>query len=81
MLLPIEVADVSLAYDRDVKLPRYARAGIPEAWLVDLANRRLLIHRRPGPEGYAEQTEAADLAAAPLGVGPSATVDLSRLFP
>ena len=32
----IEVADSSLAYDRDVKFPRYAAAGIPEAWLVDL---------------------------------------------
>ena len=30
----IEVADTSQAYDRDVKIPLYARAGIPEAWLM-----------------------------------------------
>ena len=36
ILLIIEVADTSLAYDRSVKLPLYARAGIAEVWLVDL---------------------------------------------
>jgi Uma2 family endonuclease len=38
VLLLVEVADSSLAYDREVKLPRYARAAIPEIWLVDLAD-------------------------------------------
>ena len=33
VLLLVEVADTSLASDRDVKVPRYARAGIPEVWL------------------------------------------------
>jgi Uma2 family endonuclease len=36
VLLVIEVADTSLQYDRDVKLPLYAAHGIPEYWLVDL---------------------------------------------
>jgi Uma2 family endonuclease len=36
VLLIIEVADSSIDYDRDVKAPLYARAGIPEYWLVDL---------------------------------------------
>jgi len=38
VLLVIEVADSSRDYDRATKLPRYAAAGIPEAWLVDLVN-------------------------------------------
>lgn len=37
VLLIIEVADSSLDYDRDEKLPRYAAAGIPEVWLIDIA--------------------------------------------
>lgn len=49
VLLVIEVADSSIAIDRAVKLPLYARAGIGEFWLVDLAGRRVLVHR--GPEG------------------------------
>jgi len=36
VLLVIELADTSLAYDRDVKVPLYTRAGIPEAWLFDV---------------------------------------------
>jgi Uma2 family endonuclease len=36
VLLLIELADSSLEYDRDMKAPIYAKAGIPEYWLVDL---------------------------------------------
>lgn len=45
--LVIEVADASVRYDRDVKVPLYARAGIAEVWLVDLRERRLSRHREP----------------------------------
>jgi len=81
-LLVVEVADSSLAYDRDVKLPRYARAGISEVWLVDLAGRRLLIHRRPDAGRYAEATPVDDLAVVPipLSAGPPVSVDLTGLF-
>jgi Uma2 family endonuclease len=53
----VEVSEISLAYDRDVKLPLYARAGIPEVWLVDLARHRILVHRRPEGRRYEEMTE------------------------
>jgi Uma2 family endonuclease len=52
VLLIIEVADTSLQYDRDVKVPLYAQAGIPEVWLVDLNGASITVHREPGPEGY-----------------------------
>ncbi len=51
-LLVIEVADTSLRYDLDSKLPLYARAGTPEAWLVDLVNNVIERHTSPGDEGY-----------------------------
>lgn len=35
VLLIIEIADSSLDYDREEKLPRYARAHIPEVWIID----------------------------------------------
>ena len=37
MLLLVEVAETSVDVDRDVKVPLFARAGVPEVWLVDLA--------------------------------------------
>jgi len=54
VLLLIEVSDSTLRYDRDTKVPLYARAGIPEVWLLDLAGQRLEVYRRPSPEGYRE---------------------------
>lgn len=36
VLVVIEVSDTSARYDREEKIPRYARAGIPEAWIIDL---------------------------------------------
>jgi Uma2 family endonuclease len=58
-LLVVEVADTSLAYDRDVKVPRYARAGVPEVWLVDLAADRIEVYRQPAAERYADVRAAS----------------------
>jgi Uma2 family endonuclease len=46
-LLVIEVADSSLRFDRQVKGPLYARAGIPEYWIVNLVDRTLEVYRQP----------------------------------
>ncbi len=48
-LLVVEVADVTLAFDRGQKASLYARAGIPEYWIVNLVDRVLEVHRDPGP--------------------------------
>ncbi len=53
-LLIIEVADSTLSHDRQIKVPLYARAGIPEVWIVDLVARRVEVYRSPSPEGYRE---------------------------
>jgi len=52
ILLVIEVAETSLGYDREVKIPLYARAGIPEAWLVRLTDRCIEVYRDPAATGY-----------------------------
>ena len=46
VLLAIEVADTSLRYDRDEKMPLYGRAGIPEAWLVDVQAQTITVYTR-----------------------------------
>jgi Uma2 family endonuclease len=50
VLLLVEVAESSLSFDRKVKLPRYAAAGIPEVWIVNLSERRLECYR--GASGH-----------------------------
>jgi Uma2 family endonuclease len=52
VVLVIEVADSSLDKDRGFKIPRYAKDGIPEAWLIDLNDDTIVRFRDPGPEGY-----------------------------
>ncbi|MFY9610566.1 MAG: Uma2 family endonuclease [Blastocatellia bacterium] len=47
VLVVIEVADASADYDRNVKLPLYARAGIPEAWLVILPKDLIEVNSQP----------------------------------
>ena len=44
MLLIVEIADTSVAYDRDIKLPAYARSAVPEVWIVDLPAETVEVH-------------------------------------
>jgi Uma2 family endonuclease len=58
VLLVIEVADSPLAYDRGTKFPRYAAAGIVEAWLVDLTAGIIERHSEPRDGLYRQITIA-----------------------
>lgn len=79
--LLVEVAASSLRFDRDVKLPLYARHGIPEVWLVDIENSRLEIYSQPQMNGYVG-TRALVSTLTPIDVPGMAgmAVDLSGLF-
>ena len=52
VLLLVEVADSSLEYDLNTKVPFYARAGIREVWIVDLEHNRVEVHTEPSRWGY-----------------------------
>ena len=52
VLLLIEVADSSLRSDRLVKAELYAMAGIPEYWVVNIAEELLHVYRQPRQHGY-----------------------------
>ncbi len=54
VLLLIEVADTSVDYDRLIKLPLYAAAGITEVWLVDLTEDSVEVYRKPSGDAYTE---------------------------
>lgn len=67
VLLLLEVSDSTLRYDRDIKVPLYAKAGIPEVWLLDLPGQRLEVYRHPSAEGYREiRYPASDETIAPV---------------
>jgi Uma2 family endonuclease len=78
--LLIEVADSSLPYDRRTKLPLYARAGVAEAWLVDLDAGRLEIHLGAGGARYSNvRTPRADEIFSPVAF-PDLTLTLRDLL-
>jgi Uma2 family endonuclease len=80
VFLIVEVADTTLAYDTQIKLPLYARHGVPEAWLVDLLNRQLITYRTPTTTGFQDMQTLTDLSVVSPLLLPGVTVELSGLF-
>ena len=80
VLLMIEVADTSLRYDRDVKLPIYAEYGIPELWLFDVQARAVSIYRDPAVQGYQRQlTPGKNEKISPARL-PHVQIDLAEVW-
>lgn len=52
VFLLIEVADTSLTYDREVKIPMYANAGISEYWIINLQRSELEVYLEPKENTY-----------------------------
>ena len=69
VLLVVEISDTTLAYDRDAKMPIYARHGIPEAWVIDVNAKQVMVFLDPGQTGYQRV----------LTLGQDATITLARL--
>jgi Uma2 family endonuclease len=71
ILLLIEVSDSSLEYDRQVKLPMYAEAGISEFWIVNFEDDCLEVYRQPTAAGiyndvrYLQRGQTVDIVALP----------------
>jgi len=80
VFLLIEVADSTLEYDREEKLPVYGRAGIAEVWIVNLQDATIEVYREPHFTGYGNKTllRAGDQAK-PLAF-PDAAVDVAELL-
>ena len=79
--LVVEVARSSLDYDRAQKARLYARAGMPEFWIVNLRDRRVEVHRRPTAAGYEMITSLAPGdEIVPMGAPARTSIDVARLF-
>jgi Uma2 family endonuclease len=79
-LLVIEVSVTSRAVDLGRKAAIYAAAGVPEYWVLDLADFTLVVHREPAGDGYrdiAVLTDADHVTAARLPL----TVAVAELLP
>jgi Uma2 family endonuclease len=77
-LLVVEISKSTLRYDRNVKVPLYARHGIPEVWIIDLETNQRHAYRSPRDGAYAVG-EITPLAWASLVAVPGVDVDLTPL--
>jgi len=79
VFLLIEVADTTLEFDREEKLPAYGRAGIAEVWIVNLSEPSIEVYREPHFAGYAAtKVLRAGERACPLAF-PDAAVNVAEL--
>ncbi len=80
VLLVVEVAETSVDYDRNVKMPLYARVGIPEAWLVALADKWIEVYQEPSPVGYLSMRRVLPGASLASQAFPDAAVAVSEIL-
>ena len=86
--LIVEVAETSLAVDRQYKGSLYARAGVADYWIVNLVDRVLEVYRAPQADSAAAfgwryiriDTLASAAAVTPLAA-PTASILVSQLLP
>ena len=79
-LLIIEVAEISLDYDRKTKGPLYAASDVPEYWIVDIEARCVEIHTDPAGEAYASVRIARQGEVIAPAALPEAKLSVSDLF-
>jgi Uma2 family endonuclease len=80
VLLLIEVADATLAFDRESKLPLYARHGVSEVWIFDLNAERLEIYREPAESGYRRKLERSGTESIAPTALPAASLQVAAVF-
>ena len=79
VLLLIEVSETSLAYDRGRKLALYAKFGVAEVWIVDIAGSAVEIYRQP-KEGAYSLTERRTGGSLTPDLVPSLAIDVTALL-
>lgn len=79
-LLVVEVADSSLEYDQHEKLPRYARAGIEEVWIVNVPAKQIEVYREPNYLNYGATTILKPGQSASPAAFPDISIAVAELF-
>ena len=81
VLLLIEVSDSSAHYDRNVKLPRYAEAGIPEVWIAVIPERIIEVHTEPVDGRYTQMRTFRPGDTIAPGCFPDISLPVSDILP
>lgn len=80
VLLLIEVADSSLELDRSRKIPLYARAAIPEVWIINLRELEIEVYREPHLVDYGKKSISRRGEILSPEMFPDVKVDVAELL-
>jgi Uma2 family endonuclease len=79
-MLAVEVANTSLDYDRNVKLALYARSGIPEIWIVNLAAAEVEVYTSPVADSYTSIARAGRSDTLTIKAIPDVLIPVAEIF-
>ena len=80
ILLIIEVADSTISYDREVKMPLYSVAGIPKMWLFDLNRKAIERFSQPSALGYKQMQRYEQNDTFSMLAFPDVTFEWQEMF-
>jgi MEMO1 family protein len=80
VLLVIEVADSSVAFDTVVKAKLYGKAGIPEYWVIDVQEACLRVFTEPSSRGYKKAVEMEKHETVKCGSVPGLALKVKELL-
>jgi Uma2 family endonuclease len=75
----IEIANLTLAKDLSQKTVIYARNRILEYWVIDLVNKKLIVHTQPGQDNYLQVVEYKSGTVTPQAFS-EITIELNNLL-
>ncbi|WGV24634.1 Uma2 family endonuclease [Halotia branconii] len=80
IFLLIEVADSTIEYDREEKIPLYAQANIIEVWLVDINEEIVEVYQQPTAAGYQLMQKFASSQTLSLPAFPDVNITVNEIF-
>jgi Uma2 family endonuclease len=83
--LVVEISDTTLRFDLTEKAALYANGGITDYWVLDVDNRRLIVHRDPvvASDGvrYATVTTLSPTDSVSPLAAPGTSIPVANLLP
>jgi Uma2 family endonuclease len=80
IFLLIEVADSTVIYDRQEKIPLYAQANIEEVWLIDINEQIVEVYQQPTATGYQHIQEFTSAQTLSIKAFPDVNISLDEIF-
>jgi Uma2 family endonuclease len=79
-LLIVEVSETTMRYDLQIKSSLYSRYGVPEYWVINLAEGQLHFFRGPTADGFADARTVPTCGPVAIAALPDIVVDLSSVL-